>query len=347
MKINIHPIYNEFFPATGSTNENWDHFKSYDALRLEPDFSIQTKEKLTCSQIAFKIMRVLIIPWLIYETVKYLIGRFIMYQVYAAQKYSAKEIYALRQRVLKKLEDPDNQDMIIREIFLERDGVKYNGLIVANKQTIANKKWALFAPGRLTTIEQSFLKNYEEPYFKAGYNLVMINGPNVGLSQGTATPETLGQAQELGINFIETALKANRIVISGHSLGAAAISWAIQHHHFKSLKNYLAMQLMTFSNLTQVAHKHVGTLAKNAVSWLGYEMSPTKASKKLEAHSIPGVVFEGGRDEIMSGISLADGLKDNKLENTTIRIIPDAEHSHLPTEEITKEIVKWDTSLVH
>ena len=346
MNIKVHSIYDRFFPTIGTTAGSWEQFKSYKVERLEPDLAISTVERAGYWEVAAKVMRLLIFPGFLYLGMKYILERITMYHLYAAQRYSKSHVNALRELIAQKFNLSANKDLIGREVTLQKDGVCYSGLLVGHSRSIANGKWALYAPGRDTTIEHAYLNGCAEPFLGAGYSVLMINGPNAGRSSGTASPDTLGEAQGLGITFLETALKAKKIIISGHSLGAASISKAIKTHTFKDGINYLVIRIMTFCKLSNIARKMAGAMAFKMVHWLGYEINQVEVSNILRRQRISEIVFEGGRDDIMDGARLGAGLARKNLTEGKVIHIPDAEHTDLPFTLIQREIQSWDVTLL-
>jgi hypothetical protein len=331
MTYEINPIYQDFF--SGAPVRDWSRFTRFNT-ETSVDFSLTTPTEW--KEVASTVMKVVLFPLYI---VPYLIQRIVMRLVSMAQNYSEEEVDSWRKALQHSLRP--FKDYVYREVTLQRDGVSYNGLLLGRKETITNGKWALFATGNNATYEVSV--GQANPYLNADFNVLMVNYPNVGRSQGTSSPQAIGESQELAISFLEKALKAKKIVLSGHSLGGAAISEAIKRHTFKSDVDYLAIRTMTFGKLSQVVRKLQGSWAENILKWIGYEMDQTAASRILTQKKIPEVIFEGGCDEMMRGASLQDALKKEKLlQGKITHIDPRAGHNELPYALIEKTIRCWD-----
>ena len=187
----------------------------------------------------------------------------------------------------------------IDHIRLKMNGVIYSALKVSHED---NKKgWVLQATGNGEPIEYatvSFAKIYKE----RGFNVLLVNGPGAGRSEGRATPATMGDAQLAGIYYLETVLKAKAVIIAGRSLGGAAVGQAILRYPFKvdDAKKFIVIRQMSFSKTSDVSKEIVGMgpLVKKIVSfiiwWTGLEMDSVAASKKLAELGIHEVIVQGG-----------------------------------------------------
>ncbi|HEV3270374.1 MAG TPA: hypothetical protein VGZ69_07005 [Candidatus Rhabdochlamydia sp.] len=136
----------------------------------------------------------------------------------------------------------------------------------------------------------------------------MINGPCVGNSQGQATPKSMGDAQQVGISFLEKFVEAKNIVIAGRSLGGAAIGQAILQHEFKKDVNYLVVSQMSFDKASNICGKTISTLSprlgwfvEKLIQLVGCEMDAVAAAKKLQKLEIVQVVVQASNQEIPSG----------------------------------------------
>lgn len=354
MAVTINPIYNQFFPLQGPVPSDWTPFQNYKAYQpitsLNPDISVTTTKtwQETAKSVVLFLLKVIILPWGLYEGCKALVRRIAMLLVCPAQVlYLKTQIEILRHRVKRDLSDPQNRDSVGREVVLEKDGIRYSGLLFGRKSTLSNGKWAIFATGNGGTAEGSFLSKVQNPYFQAGYNVLFVNGPGVCNSQGfPAVPQGLGDAQELGIRLLESAVKAKKIVIAGHSLGGAAIGRAILDHEFKEDINHLAFRMMTFGKLSHIVKKLKGSFAEKLISWFGCEMDSVAASRKLQEKGIHEVVIQGGSDELMDQVTLLEALQEEGLmANKTGIVVPGLDHTLPPDQIITREIRTWEQNL--
>lgn len=264
------------------------------------DFVYKTKRTWmdVAKDIVRIILKIVLFPVLI---IRYLTQRLIMTILYPAQSFLFKRFVTgfntkHLDGVRNILEDITDKDTIIRHVVLEKDGTRYSGLMLTTKDTYNNGKWALQAGGNCETIEHTVQRYWNsETYSGPKFNLLMINGPGVGHSQGTATPETMGDAQNVGLHFLETAVRAQNIVIAGMSLGSAAISQAILKHEFLEDRNYTVINQMAFDKTSNIAAKHVFLpefITKGLIRATGLEMDNVKASKKLSELKIKQVVIQ-------------------------------------------------------
>ena len=191
----------------------------------------------------------------------------------------------------------EDRRVVFRDVVLEKNGVRYSGILFGCAKFINNGHWALQTPGHVESVESSLI---EAAHFYASvqYNVLMINGPNVGKSQGQATPERMGDAQQVGISFLENAVKATKLVIAGRSSGGAATGKAILQHSFTPDVHYLAIPQMTFDSVSSIAGKIISQNAfvqwfiAKLVQFLGCEMDSVAASKKLEKLGIKEVIVQ-------------------------------------------------------
>jgi len=351
MTIELNPVYNQFFPEHGPLPNDWEPFKSYVAAREDfstPDFAIHSEKSWqeTAKTIALTLLKTVIFPWGLYELAKAAIDRLAMIIAYPAQfTFPPERVQALRTNIEMALQNPGNADFVGREVVLEKDGHRYTGLLLGHKRFISNGKWVLMAPGNNTTIEAQFNDGLS-PFLEAGYNVLLVNGPGIGKNSGLATVDKLGDAQDVAISFLESALKAQRIVLAGHSLGGAAIGLAVMKHNFKPDVHYLAIRLMTFDRMSHLVEILQGPFVSKLLRFFGCEMDSIAASKKLQEKGIHEVIMQAEHDEIMSRAGLLEGLKtENLMENKTGIILPGATHCDLPAEQITQELQKWDRAL--
>jgi hypothetical protein len=302
------PIYSDLFSAANdplisqlrtqdwiSFNSNPKDFSLHITARAV-DFSIQTTVKnkkffITIKKIISFLISIILFPLdLFRKASRYVAQRIFMSCIYPAQSYlffkSRIKSLNLQLASLNSAQNLWAQHFVFRQVTLERDSIRYSGLLVGHISTLNNRKWALQAVGNCTLIED-VVCTYARYYFNNQCNLLLINGPSVGASQGQATPLTMGQAQEIGIYFLEQAIQARSIFLVGHSLGAASIAQAILQHTFKQDINYTVISQNSFDQISHVAAEIIGwsTCSKKIISelvkWSGCEIDLLEASKKF------------------------------------------------------------------
>jgi Chlamydia CHLPS protein (DUF818) len=287
---------------------------------------------------------------------------------YVISRIAMSAIYPIQSRIIN-LFSPENIDefritcmsrekRITRDVILEKDGVRYNGLLFGGPDTIENGKWVLQATGNFEAIEYMG-KEYFEQYQQAGYNTLLINGPHVVRSEGQATPRTMGEAQEIGIQFLETALKAKRIVLAGFSLGGCAMGQAILQHKFKKDVDYLNVMQMTFASISHIANDLTG-VPKAFIKAIGLEADSVASSEKLTQLNIRQVIIqatiaEKTEPKSTTDFSETDGLisaeaslgrvlmEKGRGEHQQFIGLPIAIHGSVEAFVVTSQVIKdWD-----
>jgi hypothetical protein len=231
---------------------------------------------------------------------RHVVQRFIMIFLYPAQSNFLKKFFKqLNPKQLNKVR-PRLQNVMnnmwIREITIERNGVRYDGLLIGSPKTLQNGRWILQATGNGCPIEM-MADLFGQEYLSADFNVLMINGPSVGRSGGRADVRTIGEAQEAGLRFLETTVNAEQIGIAGHSLGASAIGEAILLHNFRDDISYLVIRQYAFDKTSNVVKKIMGLpilkqFSKYLVLKADLEMDNILSSRKLEELGIPEVIIQ-------------------------------------------------------
>jgi len=313
--------------------------------RNQVDYSVNRNWKERAKEIALITAKVIIFPWGICSVGKWLVERVVMSIIYPAQSIIAgktvQESDKSRIAVTKELKE---KGYIVRHVILEKNGIQYSGLMIGHNDTIDNGQWVLHATGQYGLIEE--VASIAETFHFSKFNTLLINGPNVGRSKGHAIPETIGDAQEIGILFLENAIKAKKIVLSGFSFGGGAIGLAIQKHIYKPGIEYSVVFDKTFSRISDIARsmlnafKHLPQEAdeiiksdqrlrflwwigqpliewfinKNMIKTFGLEIDTVAASDRLVAENILQIIIQGGGK---SGYSTKKP-EENNFEDGTI-----------------------------
>ncbi len=184
----------------------------------------------------------------------------------------------------------------LREVVMEGSRCKTTGLVISSPDTVLNRKWVLQATGAEQSIE-NFTRFFGHLWLERGYNTLLLQGPGAPLTEGMPSPLNLGEAQRLGIRFLETAIQAREIVLSGLSLGGGMIGEAILHHNFLQGENaprYQVIRTITFSSLKDVASDIAGCPAAGLVKMLNCDMRNFEASRCLSELGIPETIIGCG-----------------------------------------------------
>ncbi len=273
-----------------------------------------------------------------YESFRCCVERLIMTALYPAQSSVLKECAPIirqcdpefsdcRTRELENYREQLFQDLkplgfMIQELYLEKDGQRLNGLLIGKTSTFDNQKWVLQAIGSGESIEHG-LKIFARTYAEIDYNVLLVNNPGIGKSEGFATPQTIGECQETAIRFLEEHMRAKKIILSGFCIGGAAIGQAILTHPFQqSSVDYLVIDQAAFSSVTEiVAHHEQGCLPKSfvnrVISWTDLEMDNKLSAEKLTKLGISQAIIHPEKDQMVpTSVSLWAQLQElGKKEN--------------------------------
>ena len=324
------PLYSRYFQKDHSIS-SWDVFRSKEEdfakplSKMKVDFSSKTinssslpRWMVVVVKIVLFLTKIMIFPWGLYELVKYSAQRFVMFNLYPAQN-SIVKLFAenfigfagLDKARLQATKMLVSQGYIVRHVVLEKDQNRYSGLLIGHKNTISNGKWALQATGNFEPIEHSVV-DFANIYHGVNCNLLMVNGPGVGRSEGIAVPKTMGEAQEVGISFLEESVKAKKLIIAGRSLGSVAVGEAVLQHSFKENIQYTVLRQMSFDSVSNIAKKIIGSsfpklknIAEKLVKWTGCEIDSLKASRRLQELGVTEVVVQAS-DKVNGQIVIAD-----------------------------------------
>ena len=313
MIVSYSTTYDGYFPYEGVVDETvWSDFASTDEEFTEPiselsvDFSLkdQRADLLTKEDSVSFFQKTFVGP------LQYGIQRFVMMNLYPAQNplmrflKITKPIDKLTQELKNTL---SREDFLIRHIVFERNKTRYSGYIIGKKNSLSSRKWALVATGNNSPVEAELIR-CARIFARYNINVCAVNGPSVGRSEGLATPKTIGEVQDLGICFLENAVKANKIILDGISLGAAALSQAILIHKFKREIKYLVIREMSFDLASNICGATVGrmstilgSLTERLVIWSGCEMDSVAASEKLQEQDITEIIIQRTDKEIAEG----------------------------------------------
>ena len=251
-----------------------------------------------------------------------------------------------------------NPDFFVKRVSLCKSGTKYDGYLIAHHQWANNGRWTLNALGNVGTIEYSLFGLATENAANQ-CNTLLINAPSVGKSGGWPTRYQMGAGLEAGLQYLETVVKAQHIIMRGFSLGSGMWSEGILQHDFnEGLKKnirYLAISEVSFCSLSNVAKAYAGKIAPLFFYLAGMELDGIAGARKLSRLDIKQIVIQhssldgtGSDGVIPDNASLATALRNdpfmtNKvyIESTTIH------HNRYPPpieEQLKNEITRFLSS---
>lgn len=190
----------------------------------------------------------------------------------------------------------DRPFWLLREVVFEGSQCRTTGLVIASAETMLNRKWVLQATGSDQSIE-NYTRFFGRLWLNRGYNTLLLQGPGAPLTEGASTTFNLGEAQRLGIRFLETVVRAREIVLSGLSLGGGTLGEAILQHEFltgEHAPQYRAIRTITFGSLRDVIAETVNAPVAALTHLLGCEMRNLESSKRLSQLRIPETIVGCG-----------------------------------------------------
>lgn len=331
MSITVLSIYDRFKHPYFNLDETWDDFSTPRQDLAKPlservaDFSIQTRGQ--SNSIVLKIIKlilqIVIFPWGIYSVTRYALQRIAMLGICPPQsqfaKWLAPYVYELNKPSGKKAETLnkfllahkiDNIcilnnysifPLIIREVVLEKNGERYQGMIVSNLDIVRNGTWAIHAMANQATLE-SIIEKVGSSYVRNSINVLFINPPSVSLSKGHANLNTIVGSYELGVRFLEEALQAKNIIFSGRSLGAGIIGEVARRHKCLPRCKYLTVRIVPFNRLSDQAMEMFSRYSKifadaipSIFRWTQCEIDCVDASRELAKKGIFEIVLQAIR----------------------------------------------------
>ena len=321
VKLESLSIYDDFFKPKQSDEKtvDWGKFNLFEtsviknSYSVQADFSVNATDKNwknTAKKILIFSLKIIIFPWGIYKLTKYFFQRIVMMNIYPLQSKIVKKIYDLTDEKIDELRQTESQKLVdkgfvVRHVFLEKNHVRYSGLLIGHKDTIQNGNWVLQATGNMEPIEFSF-PSFAEAYRRVQFNVLLVNGPGAVRSEGVASNYTLGEAQEVGISFLENSINAKKIILAGRSLGGAAISEAIMQHDFKPNIEYMVIRQMTFDSVSNIASKifkqsfskKIRRFIKQIIRWTDCEIDSVQASIKVANLNIREIIVQATNKDI-------------------------------------------------
>ncbi len=323
--------------------------------------------------LALLILKTIILPWGICACIKHLVQRAVMIAVHPGQNWirlmSSEERKSAKtqEQFLLKMhrEHPD----VVKPIVLKKNGVEYSGWMLTNPKNTAKGNWILQGVQSYQTAEDAvydILMN--DTHINPEFNVLVMNPPGVGHSQGTSTPETLGEVQELALTFLEEPMQAKNIAMIGRSLGGAGMGVATLNHTFKTDSiNYVSIPQLTFGSLAHLSQEMMRTMAPclttiafPLIRSIGFKMDAVEGFRRLAELDIPVCVInrknstgEYIHDDVIPAIATLGakleslGLQPNETtsyQEPTGELIP-LNFSHDNTIEITaltaRILQKW------
>ncbi len=188
---------------------------------------------------------------------------------------------------------PEDSGSTVQIVTIYKGGVAYKGAVVTHPNTKDSGNWTLHLVGNGETL-QTRLADRANFDFANGSNTLIINGPNVAGSGGWSTPAQMSDSADAGIQYLEDAVKADKITIVGHSLGGGILGEGILKHKFRESDRYLVVAHMTFNSLPDIAGNLVPLPGiPTVLRFFGHTMDTMKGLKKLDDLNIKHIAVKG------------------------------------------------------
>ena len=256
-----------------------------------------------------------------------------------------------QQNLLTQLEKISNPaKYLIKQVILKTNGIHSHGIMIETIDTANNGKWVLQAAGNNGSVEHLAALS-AVVYGAAGCNVLLMNNPGVGESEGTATPQSIGATQNSAIEFLKTEKRATHIILAGYSLGGAAIGQAILQRNFKNDEEikFFVLRQATFSKLSEISKHHVSPCiaqcSSSMIQRFDCELDNIKASHILAQNNIAEVTIQAADDSI---VPLQYSLQSARTEELRDLLpspapIPHAKHHDLIPimNESYRQVRKW------
>lgn len=181
-----------------------------------------------------------------------------------------------------------------RRIALNKSGINYDAFAIEHETTKGNGRWVIVAGGNGWIGEGAVLSCVGK-FAPQGFNVLFVNGPGVGRSSGFPTSYSIRAGQEAGLQFLENAVRAKKILMYGTSLGGGAQAEAIKNHEFRKDIEYMVWSDRSFDKLSSAASRMVTSLAKPLFFLLGNELDGIAGARRLEKLGITHVVTQNSQ----------------------------------------------------
>lgn len=229
---------------------------------------------------------------------------------------------------------PDHQfnfDHSFTELFLihEESGERLNALHFAAEDTV--KGLVLYFHGNADNLQR--WGRYTADITRHGYEVLAIDYPGYGKSDGKATEEGLYRSAELALNWAQERFPADRIIIYGRSLGSGPASWLAARHPARQL-----ILETPFSNMAQLFRKQA------SVALVPFQPHPKfPVDQYIQQVDYPISIFHGTNDGVIP-YRVATQLKPLLKPDDQFITIKDGSHNdlrHFPEyQELLADLLK-------
>jgi hypothetical protein len=180
---------------------------------------------------------------------------------------------------------------IVRRFCVETEDLHFDACLVGHAESIHSGNWVMVAlPGHGDDLEHALVATVRWCH-ALGLNVLMINGPETGRSEGRRTWKALGDSCEAGLQFLEKTVQARKILMLREGLlGGPAMGRAILDHDFASQqeqgREYYCLSLHAIDKLSKAS-----TVSRVWLRLFGVETrAPIDSSRRLSELGISEIV---------------------------------------------------------
>lgn len=194
--------------------------------------------------------------------------------------------------------------MDVDRISLEKDGIHYDALTV--RQAEETQDWCLFVQDREAPMELH-LEDLSLRCQEQGLNLLIVNGPNLGRSEGSVKKKTFGQATEAAMQYLEQEVRAKKVALLADGFGAAKLCAAVSSHFFATRGPiYLGARVNAAASLD----RHFPGCKRWTARRLGLKQDQTQLSRIFQERLFHEIIAEPCRLSETNGYMLAPEVRD-------------------------------------
>jgi len=186
-----------------------------------------------------------------------------------------------------------NSEWKYKRITIAVDDYKVDAMIIGKASTLGNRRWVLASNGNGEFYEEKPFSKFQLVLDAMNGNAIVFNYPGVGASSGSPNRQAMAKAYRALLRFLEDQDKgvgAKEIIGYGHSIGGGVQGDALNTHKLKEDVKYVFVKSRSFSDLaTTVSILTRSSFLGFLVKFLGWNMDPVEASKKLQ---VPEIIMQ-------------------------------------------------------
>jgi len=202
-------------------------------------------------------------------------------------------LYTERQRISFP---PGKENLKYKRITIKVDGYKIDTVIMINPSSNKNKRWVIKSNGNGEFYEEELLSkasSFKRILSGLDANGIVFNYPGVGSSTGMPNRDAMAKAYKAILRFLtdkKNGAGATEIIGYGYSIGGGVQGEALNTHKLCDGVKHAFVKDRTFADLASTGSHIVGGclghIAEFFIRLSGWNISPTKSSRKLKVLEI-------------------------------------------------------------